>query len=148
MDYEGNAANVNRLLDVTQKLAATPDIIEKHSYCYLIFNLNSRQNVLEAVDMYQRAFGAKVTSRDEETGGEGWIGINITLLNFGIFIQSNNEGHSGECCIHFSSEEELRKAYDVMKIGAKECTLNTNWGWTSLSAMIRDKFDVYWLFCV
>ncbi len=148
VDYEGNAANVNRLLEVTEKLATAPDIVEKHSYCYLIFNLNSKQNVIEAVEMYKKAFNAEMTSKDELTGGNGWIGINITLFNFGIFIQSNNEGHSGECCIHFSSEDELRKAYDVMKEEAEECALNTDWGWTPLSAIIRDKFGVFWLFCI
>ncbi|MEG0276843.1 MAG: MerR family transcriptional regulator [Coprobacillus sp.] len=148
VDYDGNAANVNRLLEVTQKLVATPDIIEKHSYCYLIFNLNNKQNVIEAVEMYTKAFNAEITSKDEFTGGAEWIGINITLFNFGIFIQSNNEGHSGECCIHFASEDELRKAYDVMKEEAEECKLNTDWGWTPLSAVIRDKFGVFWLFCI
>ena len=43
VDYEGNAANVNRLLEVTEKLATTPDIIQKRSYCYLIFNLEPIQ---------------------------------------------------------------------------------------------------------
>lgn len=148
VDYDGNAANVNRLLEVTEKLATIPDIIEKHSYCYLIFNLNSKQNVIEAVEMYKKAFHAEITSKDELTGGDEWIGINITLFNFGIFIQSNNEGHSGECCIRFASEAELRKAVDVMKEEAEECTLNTDWGWTPLSALIRDKFGVFWLFCV
>lgn len=148
VDYDGNVANVNRLLEVTEKLATIPDIIEKHSYCYLIFNLNSKQNVIEAVEMYKKAFNAEITSKDELTGGDEWIGINITLFNFGIFIQSNNEGHSGECCIHFASEDEFRKAYDVMKEEAEECKLNVDWGWTSLSAIIRDKFGVFWLFCV
>lgn len=148
VDYDGNVANVNRLLEVTEKLATIPDIIEKHSYCYLIFNLNSKQNVIEAVEMYKKAFHVEITSKDELTGGNEWIGIHITLFNFGIFIQSNNEGHSGECCIHFASEAELRKAVDVMKEEAEECTLNTDWGWTPLSALIRDKFSVFWLFCV
>ena len=148
VDYEGNAANVNRLLEVTEKLSMTPEIIKKHTYVYLIFDLGSKQNVIDAVELYQRAFNAAITSRDEVTGGDGWIGMNIRMYDFGIFIQSNKvpSGMQTGCCISFPSEDELRKAYDVLSQDAKECRLNDDWGWTSLSAIIIDKFGVNWLF--
>ncbi|PKM61378.1 MAG: hypothetical protein CVU97_07185 [Firmicutes bacterium HGW-Firmicutes-21] len=58
VDYESNPGAVNRLLEVTEKLAVTPDIVEKHSYCYLIFNLKDKNDVIEACELYCEAFGA------------------------------------------------------------------------------------------
>ena len=148
VNYDGNSANVNRLLEVTEKLEKKPEIIKRHTYVYLIFDLGSKQNVIDAVELYQRAFNAEITSRDEETGGDGWIGMNIRMFDFGIWIQSNEKptGMQTGCCISFPTEDELRKAYDVLSQEAKECRLNYDWGWTSLSAILTDKFGVHWLF--
>ena len=150
VNYDGNAANVNRLLEVTEKLAVAPDIVEKHSYCYLIFNLGSKSNVLGACEMYGRAFGAEELSQDTSAADRisDWIGIDIRLFNFTIFMQSTSNPLGGNCCIKFSSQDELYKAYDVVKEGAIESSINTDWLWTPLSALITDKFGVNWLFCV
>ena len=149
VDYEGNASNVNRLLEVTEKLAVAPDVVERHSYCYLIFNLGSVSNVLEACEMYGKAFGAEKLSEDRGfIEPDSWIGMDIKLFNFTIFMQSTSNPLGGNCCIKFTSQNELRKAYDVIKEEAIECALNTDWHWTPLSALIKDKFGVNWLFCV
>ncbi|HPB16479.1 MAG TPA: hypothetical protein PK870_02365, partial [Clostridia bacterium] len=126
------------------------DIVEKPSSCYLIFNLGSSKNVLEACEMYGKAFGAEKLSEDTSASDwiNDWIGINLKLFNFSIFIQSTNNPLGGNCCIKFTSQNELRKAYDIIKEGAIECSLNTDWHWTPLSAIIKDKFNVSWLFCV
>ena len=71
VNYDGNTANVNRLLEVAEKLEKKPEIIKRHTYVYLIFDLGSKQNVIDAVELYQNAFNAEITSRDEVTGGEG-----------------------------------------------------------------------------
>jgi len=149
VNYDGNTANVNRLLEVTEKLAVAPDIVEKRSHCYLIFNLGSVRNVLEACEMYSKAFGAEKLS--EERGfiePDSWIGMDIKLFNFTIFMQSTSNPLGGNCCIKFISQNELQRAYDVIKEEAIECSLNTDWHWTPLSAVIKDKFGVFWLFCV
>jgi len=150
VDYDGNAANVNRLLEVTEKLAVAPDIVEKRSHCYLIFNLGSKNNVLEACEMYGKAFGAEKLSEDTSAADwiDDWIGVDIKLFNFTIFMQSTSNPLGGNCCIKFTSQNELQKAYDVVKEKAIECSLNTDWHWTPLSALIKDKFGVNWLFCV
>ena len=149
IDYDGNTANVNRLLEVTEKLAAAPDIVERHSYCYLIFNLGNVSNVLEACEMYGKAFGAeKLTeSISAPDWAFDWIGVDLKLFNFTIFIQSTDP-IGGNCCIKFTSQNELQKAYDVVKEEALESALNTDWHWTPLSAIVKDKFGVNWLFCV
>ena len=149
VDYNGNPSAVNRLLEVTEKLAVTPDIVEKRSYCYLIFNLGSVSNVLEACEMYGKAFGAERTSMEvDPIPGPDWIGMDIKLFNFTIFMQFTSNPLGGNCCIKFTSQNELKEAYDVVKEGAIECSLNTDWHWTPLSAIVKDKFGVNWLLCV
>lgn len=146
VNYDGNAANVNRLLEVTGKLSMTPDIIKKRSYFYLIFDLGS--DVIEACELYCKAFGAEKTSEDR--GPDGWIGINIKIFELGIFVQSVDKpsgGYNG-CCIHFSTEEDLRKAYNLLIQEGKDYSLHLDWHWTPLAALVRDKFDVGWLLCV
>jgi len=186
VDYNGNAANVNRLLDVTDKLARTPEVTHKRSYCYLIFNLKDGKSVIEASELYCKAFDAEKTSDtdsnlkhrvptepksqgdldergravydfrwnqyEDTSSGEwidGWIGINIRVFNFGIFIQAvDMPGNRGACCISFATEQELRKAYEVLSKDAKESNLHLDWHWTSLAATITDKFGVDWLFAL
>jgi DNA-binding transcriptional MerR regulator/uncharacterized glyoxalase superfamily protein PhnB len=148
--YEGNTAKMNRFTEVTEKLAMTPDVVQRHSYCYLIFDLGSVSDVIEACDLYCDAFGAEKTSEDRMELREGsWVGINIRLFDFGIFIQSTTKPAGGYvgCCIHFATEEQLRKAYDTLAKEAISCTY-TDWGWTPLSALVTDKFGVGWLFCI
>lgn len=145
-DYNGNTANVNRLLEVTEKLSIKPEIVKKRSYSYLIFNLKSKNDVIEACELYCKAFGAEKTSEDTLPGE--WIGINIQLFNLGIFIQSVTEAPRGACCIHFETEEDLRKAYNILIQGSTDYMLHLDWHWTPLSATLTDKFGVGWLFCV
>jgi len=150
VDYNGNASNVNRLLEVTEKLSMTPEIVKKHSYFYLIFNLGSKKDVIEACELYCEAFGAEKTSEDTIPGLPEWIGININIFGLGIFMQSTPKPAGGNncCCIHFATEEELRKAYNVLIQEGTDYSLHTDWHWTSLSALVRDKFDNGWLLCV
>ena len=148
VDYDGNTANVNRLLDVTEKLSMTPDIVQKHSYCYLIFNLKDRNDVIEACELYCEAFGAEKTSEDTIPGAPEWIGMNIKLFNFGIFVQSVNDAPRGGCCVHFDTEENLRKAYDLLSKEAKECSIHSDYHWTPLAAHITDKFGVGWFIVI
>jgi len=152
VDYDGNTANVNRLLEVTEKLSVMPDIVQKHSYCYLIFNLKDKNDVIEACELYCEAFGAEKTSesRGGTDGGppEEWIGIDIKLFNFGIFVQSVYDAPRGGCCVRFDNEENLIKAYDLLSKDAKECSLRLDYHWTPLAAHITDKFGVGWFFAL
>jgi len=133
--------------EVEAKLAMTPEIIKKHSYCYLIFNLKDKNDVIEACNLYCEAFGAKKTSEEALQGD--WIGINIKLFNFGIFVQSADmPNNRGGCCISFSTEQDLRKAYDLLSKEAEESSLHLDWHWTPLAATVKDKFGVTWLFCI
>jgi len=149
--YEGNPSNVNRLLEVTERLAMTPEIVQKHSYCYLIFNLKDKNDVIEACELYCESFGAEKTSEDTSASDwiDDWIGINIKLFNFGIFMQSvDMPSNRGGCCINFGAEQDLRKAYELLSEEAEDCALHTDAHWTPLCANITDKFGVNWFFCI
>jgi len=117
------------------------------SRCYQIFDVC---NAVEAVKLYQSAFGAEKSS--EDTGPNGWVGIEMEIFGFHIFVQSfpewveNSLEKHGNLCVSFSSEEDLRKAAELLKPGAKNHELRTDWGWTPLVALITDKFGVEWLF--
>ena len=149
VDYGGNQSNVNRLLEVTEKLSMTPEIVKKHSYFYLIFNLGNKKAVIEACELYREAFGAEKTSEDTIPEMPEWIGININIFGLGIFMQSTEPVSSNSCCcIHFAAEEELRKAYNTLIQEGTDYSIHTDWGWTPLSALVRDKFDNGWLFCI
>jgi uncharacterized glyoxalase superfamily protein PhnB len=145
--------NVNRLLEVTEKLSMKPEIVKKHSYCYLIFNLENKSKVIEACELYCEAFDAEKTSEDTITGGPEWIGINIKLFNFGIFMQAVDMPFSrGGCCVNFGNEQDLRKAYNLLSKEALEHALHIDTpltpSWTPLCANITDKFGVQWFFCI
>ena len=150
VDYSGNPTNVNNLIEVTEKLSMTPEIIKKHSYFYLIFNLVSKKAVIEACELYKKAFGAEKTSEDTIPDMPEWIGININIFGLGIFMQSTEKPARGNscCCIHFATEEELQKAYNTLIQEGTEYSIHTDWHWTPLSALVRDKFDNGWLFCI
>ena len=119
------------------------------SHCYQIFNVS---DATKAYELYHEAFGAKKISEDK--GDDGWIGIDIGLFGFNIFVQSfpdwieNPPEKQGNCCVSFSTEEELRRAYDVLKQESCKQELNMDWHWTPLAAVITDKFGVDWLLVV
>jgi DNA-binding transcriptional MerR regulator/uncharacterized glyoxalase superfamily protein PhnB len=148
IDYDGNPSGINRLLEVTEKLEKKQSIVKKAPYFYIIFDVN---NAIEACELYYKAFGAEKTS--EEKGVDGWVGITMDVFETQIFVQSfphwtqkHNEKKYG--CICFSSEEDLRKAYDVLIQEGQDHSIHTDWGWTPLVALVTDKFDVSWLFCL
>jgi len=152
VDYEGNSANVNRLMEVTEKLSMTPEIVKKRSRFYLIFDLGSIENVNEACELYSKAFGAERFPEDNgEWQGKEWMGMSLKIYNLDIWVQSNDKplgGYNGSCCINFSTEEDLRKAYNLLIQEGEDYSIHSDWHWTPLVALVRDKFGVRWLFAL
>ena len=148
VDYEGNVANVNRLLEVTGKLSMTPEIVKKRSRFYLIFDLGSIENVNEACELYSKAFGAERFPEDRgEWQGKEWIGMSLKIYNLDVWVQSNDKPLGGQncCAIQFASEEELRYAYNLLIQKGKDYSIVLD-GWAPLIALVRDKFGVQWFF--
>ena len=148
VDYDGNAANVNRLLEVTEKLSMTPEIVKKRSRFYLIFDLGSIENVIEACELYSKAFGAERFPEDRgEYQGKEWMGMSLKIYNLDIWVQSNDKPLGGQncCAIQFASEEELRYAYNLLIQEGTDFSMVLD-GWAPLIAHGRDKFGVHWFF--
>ena len=148
VDYDGNQSNVNRLIEVTEKLSMTPEIVKKRSRFYLIFDLGSIQNVLEACELYSNAFGAEKFPEDRgEYQGKEWIGVSLKIFDLDIWVQSNDKPLGGQncCAIQFASEEELRYAYNLLTQEGTEYSIVLD-GWAPLIALVRDKFGVHWFF--
>ena len=103
IDYNGNPSTVNRFLEITEKLERKPEIVNRKPYFYLIFDLGSKKAVIEACELYCEAFGAEKISVDTIPDMPEWIGINIKILDLGIFMQSNPKPVGGNscCCIRF-----------------------------------------------
>jgi len=150
VDYNGNQSNVNRLLEVTEKLERRPEIVNRKPYFYLIFDLGSKEAVIEACELYCEAFGAEKISVDTIPDMPEWIGINMKILDLGIFMQSSPKPAGGNscCCIRFLTEENLRKAYDALIREGTDYSLHADWEWTTLAATVRDKFNNGWLLSI
>jgi uncharacterized glyoxalase superfamily protein PhnB len=51
------------------------------------------------------------------------------------------------CCVRLASEEDLRRAYDLLNQGGKGKLLQDA-GWTSLIAWVTDQYSISWMLCV
>lgn len=146
IDYDGNAANVNRLLEVTGKLEKKPDIVKKLPHFYNIFIVS---NPVEAYELYHAAFGLEKVSEDYP-GGAAHIGVEIN--NFFILLRQEDEPVADKyplqgCCVRLATEKDLRKAYDLLNQTGKG-EIHADWDWTPLSAFVTDKYSISWMLCV
>ncbi|MDR0896430.1 MAG: MerR family transcriptional regulator [Oscillospiraceae bacterium] len=141
-DYDGNAANVHRLLEVTEQLASKADIVRKTRF-YQIWNVSDAE---AASEFYLRVFGEEKAIRTTPAGDHSGIEINGYFIL--LITVADPAEIDGGCAVSFASEAELLAAYHALKEGCKHCALDENPGWTSLCAWVRDKYDVSWFFCV
>jgi len=81
----------------------------------------------------------------------------VCLNELLLFLKNNDYGFSGIMCSSDIGNNLLIEALIpacfcrtgfTFSIYAIEYSLNTDWHWTPLSAIIKDKFNVSWLFCV
>lgn len=145
--YDGNAANVNRLLEVTGKLEKRPDVVRKLPYFYNIFNVS---NPIEAYALYRQAFGAEKVSEDYP-GGEAHIGIEVN--SFFILLRQEEAPVSAKfpsqgCCARLDSEEEVRRVYDLLGREGKKGEFLRDAGWTAAVAWVKDQYEITWMLCI
>ena len=147
IDYDGNAANVNRLLEVTGKLEKKPDVVNKLPHFYNIFNVS---NPIKAYELYREAFGVEKVSEDYPDGS-AHIGIEVN--GFFILLRQEEEPVAAKyplqaCCVRLATEEDLRRAYDLLAQAGKKGEMLQDVGWTSLVAWVTDPYSVRWMLCV
>ena len=146
IDYDGNAANVNRLLEVTEKLEKKPDVVRKLPHFYNIFNVS---DPIGACELYREAFSVEKISEDYP---DGTAHIGIEINGFFILLRQEEEPvaekYPGQaCCVRFEAQGDLRKAYDILN-QADKGEIHADWEWTPLSAFVTDKYSIHWMLCV
>ena len=98
---------------------------------------------LAAWELYREAFGAVKTSDEYLPNGDPNIGIKIDTLHI---LLRPGDGEGG-CYIRFTTETDLRHAYEVLTREGSG-SINTDYHWTTLAAHVNDKFNCGWFFCI
>jgi len=115
----------------------------------MAFNIGStNEERLEALKMYQQAFNAIKTWEGTPPDGDD-IHITILINGFEILIgpggKVNKIIENAMCCeIHFDSENDLRKAYDVLQKDSLHKSLEGPYPWAEILALVTDKFGICW----
>ncbi len=108
----------------------------------------------EAIEFYKKAFGATVDAIHRDS--ESKLIAHAEIKVFGqcvSFMERNSKtviGNTMQFCFHFGegNEEIVRKAYDVLKDGAKIDMPLGSCEWSSCIFGLVDKFGVNWLLFV
>lgn len=104
---------------------------------------------VEAVELYKRAFDAEVMCvYSDEKGGY----MHSELNAFGQIIAVSERfentlcGNNMQFCFHFGegSEEIIKRAYDVLKEDAAECSPLGECDYSPCQFTLIDKFGVSW----
>jgi len=142
VDYNGNQSNVNRLMEVTNKLERKPEIIKRMPQFYGMFHVN---DPVGAFELYQKAFGAEKLSVEIVPPDDHYIMMEVN--NFRICVRPSADGHApGGCCVNCGTNDELRRIFDVLsQDGGHGQFYDAHW--TSLMAIVTDKYGVDWLLC-
>jgi len=103
---------------------------------------------IEAFEMYQQAFGAKKTWEGvPPDGGDIHIGMDINGVEFLIGPGGKVEKilENAMCCeFHFDSEQDLRKAYDILIQDSPRYSLEGPYPWATVLGLVIDKFGIAW----
>jgi len=111
------------------------------------------KNCDQAIELYQKAFGATV---DAIYRNESNLIAHAEINVFGqcvAFMEQESDciiGNTMQFCFYFNKggEEIIKKAYDILKDGAKVEWPLGSCEWSSLIFCLVDKFGVNWLLCV
>jgi PhnB protein len=111
------------------------------------------KNCDQAIELYQKAFDATVGAiYRNESNLIAHAEINV----FGqcvAFMEQESDyiiGNTMQFCFYFSKgdEEIIKKAYNILKDGAKVELPLGSCEWSSLIFCLVDKFGVNWLLCI
>jgi len=115
----------------------------------MAFNIGStNEERIEAFDMYRKAFNAVKTGEGTPPDG-GDLHISITINGFEILLAPGAKVEktleNAMCCeVHFDDENDLRKAYDVLRKGSLSGSIDGPYPWATVIALVIDKFGVCW----
>jgi uncharacterized glyoxalase superfamily protein PhnB len=104
------------------------------------------QDRLDAFALYEKALGAKLIDKFNPGEGAGNLHIMMEIGGVEILLHPSGEqlpaGVVG-CQVEFETEEEVRRAYELMTPGALEHSL-ASWPHAPYSALITDRYGVRW----
>ena len=104
---------------------------------------------VEAVELYKKAFGADVLCTYPDENG-GYMHSELNAFGQIIAVSERLEntvcGNNMQFCFHFGegSEDIIKRAYDVLKEGAIECSALGACGYSPCQFTLIDKFGVSW----
>jgi len=105
------------------------------------------EDIYKSFEHYQRAFGAKQTYIAKDDDGKPFhLTMDVMGVKFWLAAplpEGNKVGNITMMCLNFKNEEDLRKAYDVLKEDGQAEEL-ASYPWSPLSAYVTDKFCVNW----
>ena len=147
-DYGGNPANVNRLLEVTERLEQKENIVKKKPVFSVCFEgFGSDEATSEAFALYEEAFGAVKAWEDQPYGsGPGNLHIIMEINGFEFLLKTQGilrPGGQIGCQMHFGSEADWRRAYDALTREGSDYSTQS-WPHAPVSGVVRDKFGVHW----
>ena len=155
VDYNGNPANVKRFQEVTGKLGEKPDIIRKKPTFSVTFGIAGRDEVRrEALGLYEKAFNAEKTweanaPKELPDTWEGNLHIGMEINGAGFLLHPGGPvggcfGGPVSCNMHFGSEEDLRRAYDLLSQEGSDYSMLPWAPHAPVGATVKDKFGVFW----
>ena len=115
----------------------------------MAFNIGkTNEERIEAFEMYQQAFHAKKISENIPPDGKD-IHIVMDLDGLKILLAPGEKVdkiiENAMCCeFHFDSENDLKKAYDILSAQSLNCSLEGPFPWATLLGLVVDKFGVCW----
>ena len=115
----------------------------------MAFNIgNTNEERIEAFEMYQKAFNAIKTGEGTPPDSDD-IHIDMEINGFEILLAPGGNiekiTENAMCCeIHFDNEDDLRKAYDIIKKESKQHSIDGPFEWAALLALVVDKFGICW----
>ena len=120
--------------------------MSKFTYVMVVLGIDGDNERIEAFKLYQDAFNAKngYDNMEPDESGEVHIVMEINGQKFGIFPASGyNTRGNVTCQFEFETEDELRKAYNVLCRGSQEHSIETPF-WCKLFATVLDKYGIFW----
>ena len=140
--------DIESLLEVTEKLSETPEVVRKLPRFSIGFSgYGSDEATREAFALYEEAFGATKTWEDQPYGsGPGNLHIGMEINGFDFLLKTQGEVRPVggiSCNMHFGSEEDWRRAYDVLTREGSDYSTQS-WPHAPVSGVVTDKFRVFW----
>lgn len=104
---------------------------------------------VEAVEFYRNAFDAEILcAYPDENGGYMHAELNAygQILAVSELAEDTASGNTMQFCFHFGDggEEQVRRAYDVLKEGAVNCSPVGPCDYSPCQFTLTDKFGVNW----